>query len=59
MCVLLEQWVPEGATVNQNYFKQVAITLRERGESWVNGFILHQDNAPAHSTLPINQVLPK
>lgn len=60
--VILEHWVPEGQTVNQNYYKFVLETLRERirkkrPEFWKNGFILHQDNAPAHSALSVKQFL--
>jgi histone-lysine N-methyltransferase SETMAR len=60
--VLLEEWVPDGATVNQHYYKQVLETLRERvrrkrPQLWENGFILHQDNAPSHSALSVKQFL--
>ena len=60
--VILEEWVPDGATVNQHYYKQVLETLRERvrrkrPQLWENGFILHQDNAPAHSALSVKQFL--
>jgi len=52
-------WVPEGQTVNQVYYKEVLTNLREwvrrrRPEIWKNGsWVLHQDNAPAHSALSV------
>lgn len=58
-------WVPEGQTVNQVYYKQVLTTLRERVrrkrfEMWKNrSWILHQDNAPAHNALSIKEFLAK
>ena len=60
--VILEEWVPEGTTVNQHYYKEVLIKLREkvrqkRPQLWENGFILHQDNTPAHTALSVKQVL--
>jgi histone-lysine N-methyltransferase SETMAR len=30
---------------------------RKRPELWKNGFILHQDNAPAHTALSVKQFL--
>jgi hypothetical protein len=58
--VIFEHCVPEGATVNQHYYKNVLQTLRERirkkrTELWKNSFILHQDNAPAHTALSVKQ----
>jgi histone-lysine N-methyltransferase SETMAR len=49
-------WVPEGQTVNQAYYKEVLTGLRERmrrrPEMWKNGsWVLHQNNAPAHNAL--------
>ena len=56
-------WVPEGQNVNQVYYKEV-LTLHElvrrRPEIWKNGsWVLHQDNAPAHNTLPVKMFLTK
>jgi histone-lysine N-methyltransferase SETMAR len=58
-------WVPEGQTVNQVYYKEVLTTLLERvrrrrpempkSGSWV----LHQDNAPAHNALSVKTFLTK
>ena len=50
-------WVPEGQTVNQVYYKEVLTNLRERvrskrPEMWKNGSgVLHQDNALAHNAV--------
>ena len=50
-------WMPEGQTVNQVYYKEVLTNLheqmrRKRPEMWKNGsWVLHQDNAPAHSAV--------
>ena len=58
-------WVPEGQTVNQVYYKEVFTNLREqvrrRGpEMWKNGsWALQQDNAPAHNALSIKTILKK
>ena len=52
-------WVPEGQTVNQVYYKEVLAILRERvrrkrPEMWKNvSWVLHQDNAPAHNALSV------
>jgi len=58
-------WVPECQTVNQIYYKEVLTNLcewmrRRRPEMWKNGsWVLHQDNAPAHNTLPDKTFLTK
>ena len=57
------EWVPEGQTVNQQYYLTVLATLRERVRKkrpvlWKNkSWILHQDNAPAHNTLSVKRYL--
>ncbi|KAL4149713.1 hypothetical protein QTP88_003590 [Uroleucon formosanum] len=57
--LIMTEWVPQGQTVNQHYYLQVLTTLRERvrrkrPELWENdSWILHQDNAPAHSALSV------
>jgi len=63
-------WVPEGQTVNQVYYKELLTNLRERvrrrrrrrrrPEMWKNGpWVFHQDNAPAHNALPVKTFLTK
>ncbi|KAL4120451.1 hypothetical protein QTP88_013142 [Uroleucon formosanum] len=57
------EFVPHGQTVNQVFYKDVLIRLRERirkkrPEKWRNGtWFLHHDNAPAHSALSIREFL--
>ncbi len=61
----MTEWVPEGQTVNQIYYLKVLTTLQEQvckkqkqPELWKNkSWILHQNNAPAHNTLPVKQAL--
>ncbi|KAL4136010.1 hypothetical protein QTP88_007584 [Uroleucon formosanum] len=62
MGIIFIEWVPCGQTVNQYYYKEVLIKLRERvrkkrPDLWKNGWILHQDNAPAHSAFSIQRFL--
>jgi len=57
-------WVPEGQTVNQVYYKEVLTKLREqvrrRPEMWKNGsWVLHQHNPPAHNALSVKTFLTK
>jgi len=57
--VIYIDWVPEGQTVYQVYYKNVLTTLRERvrrrrPDMWKNAsWILHHDNAPAHNALSV------
>ena len=58
--VILEEWVPEGTTVSQHYYKEVLIKLREkvrqkRPQLLENGFIVHR--ACAHRALSVKQFL--
>jgi hypothetical protein len=53
---------PEGQMVNQKYYLEILTKLWERVrkrrlELWKKSWILHQDNAPAHSTLAVKQFL--
>jgi len=58
-------WVPEGQTVNQVYYKEVLTNLHEwvrrrRPEMWKNGsWVLRQDSAPAHNALSVKKFLTK
>ena len=59
---VMAEWIPSGQTVNQRYYTEVLTKLRERvrrklPELWRNGWILHQDNAPAHNSLSVKQFL--
>ena len=57
------EFVPEGQTVNQEFYKAVLVRLmekvrRKRRNLWENKqWLLHHDNAPAHSALSIRQFL--
>ena len=63
--VIYIDWVPEGQTVNQVYYKNVLTTLRERvrrrrPDMWKNAsWILHHDSAPAHNVLSVKRYLAK
>jgi len=63
--VIYIDWVPEGQTVNQVYYKNVLTILREsvrrrRPDMWKNSsWILHHDNAPAHNALSLKRYLAK
>jgi len=57
-------WVPEGQTVNQVYYKEFLTNLHERvrrrPEMWKNGsWVLHQDDKPAHNALSVRTFLMK
>ncbi|KAL4090659.1 hypothetical protein QTP88_025453 [Uroleucon formosanum] len=57
------EFVPHGQTVNQVFYKDVLMRLREkirkkRPEKWrTETWFLHHDNAPAHSALSIREFL--
>jgi histone-lysine N-methyltransferase SETMAR len=60
--IVMAEWVPSGQTVSQQYYIEVLTKLhervrRERPELLRNGWILHQDNVPAHDTLCVKQFL--
>jgi hypothetical protein len=62
--IIMTQYVPPGQTVNQTYYIELLTKLRgkirrKRPELWKNGWILHQDNAPAHNALSVRQFLAK
>jgi len=56
------EFVPTGQTVNQTYYKEVLIKLREkirkkRPDQFQNrSWLLPHDNAPAHSALSIREL---
>ena len=60
--IVMAEWVPSGHTVNRQYYIEVFTKLRElvrrkRPELWRNRWNLHQDNTPAHNTLPVKEFL--
>jgi len=57
-------FVPRNTTVNSEYCKGLLERLRNDvrrkwPEKWANGFILHHDNAPCHTSLLVRQLLSK
>jgi len=59
---VMAEWVPSGQTVNQQYYTEFLMKLhecvrRKQPEVWRNGWILHQDNVPAHNALSVKQFL--
>jgi hypothetical protein len=56
-------FVHEGTTVNQTFHVEVSkrfidAVKRKRGDLWrARSLILHPENAPAHSSLPVSQIL--
>ena len=59
---VMPERAPSGQTVNQQYDSEVLTKLREgvrrkRQALWRNGWILHQDKAPAHNALSVKQFL--
>jgi len=59
---VMADWVPSSQTVNHLCYIEVLMKLHERvkrkqPELWKNGWILHQDNAPAHNALSVKQFL--
>ena len=60
--IIMTEWVPSGQTVNQHYYVEVLAKLRERIRRkrpllWKNGWILHQDDAPAHNALIVSETI--
>jgi len=56
------EFVPRNTTVNSEYYKGLLERLRndvrrKRPEKRANGFILHHDNAPCHTSLLVRQFL--
>ena len=57
------EFVPEGTTVNQHFYKEVLTRLiarirRSRRDLWESKrWFLHHDNAPAHAAISIQQFL--
>ena len=57
------EFVPQGQTVNQHFYKEVLTRFvnkigQKRRASWAGKtWILHHDNAPAHTALSVKQFL--
>ncbi|UYV75977.1 hypothetical protein LAZ67_13002008 [Cordylochernes scorpioides] len=63
--VVHHEFLPQGRTVNKEYYLQVMRNLREairqkRPGLWKNkNWLLHHDNAPAHTSLLVRDFVPK
>ncbi|UYV83278.1 hypothetical protein LAZ67_23000391 [Cordylochernes scorpioides] len=63
--VVHHEFLPQGRTVNKEYYLQVMRNLREairqkRPDMWKNkNWLLHHDNAPAHTSLLVRDILAK
>ena len=63
--VVHHEFLPEGQTVNKEYYLGVMRRLREairqkRPDLWANNsWILHHDNAPSHNAIVIHEHLAK
>ena len=60
--IVRAEFVPRNTTVNSEYYKSLLDCLRndlrrKRPEKWANGFILHHDNAPCHTSLLVRKFL--
>ncbi|UYV73518.1 KDM1A [Cordylochernes scorpioides] len=63
--VVHHEFLPQGRTVNKEYYLQVMCNLREaicqkRPDLWKNkNWLLHHDNAPAHTSLLVRDLFAK
>lgn len=63
--IVHHEFLPKGSTVTKEYYREVLRRLREsirrkRPELWRNqSWILHHDNAPAHTSLLVAEYLNK
>ena len=60
--IVRSDFVPRGTTVNSGFYKGTLERLRndmrrKRPEKWANGFLLHHDNSPWHTSLLIREFL--
>ena len=60
--IVKAEFVPRNTIVNSEYYKGLLEHLRndvsrKQPEKWANGFILHHDNAPCHTSLLVWQFL--
>ena len=63
MIVVPKEFVPQGQTVNKQYYHEVLERLRKRvrrvrpeiADTWM----LHHDNAPCHTAINVNECLAK
>ena len=61
--IVRKEFVPPGQTVNQAFYKDVLERLRKRVQrvrtDIADDWVLHHDNAPAHTALAIREFLAK
>jgi len=61
MGIVHKEWVPAGQTANQYYYKDIIERLRKRvmrvRPHIATNWILHHDNAPAHTAFSVAQFL--
>lgn len=60
--IVQAEFVPRNTTLNSECYKDLLERLRndvcrKRSEKWANGFLLHHDNAPCHTSLLVWQFL--
>jgi len=56
--IIHKEFVPQGQTVNQHFYKEVFERLRKRViRVRPNIRVMHYDNAPCHTAISINQFL--
>ncbi|XP_026811283.1 histone-lysine N-methyltransferase SETMAR-like [Rhopalosiphum maidis] len=59
--IVHKEFVPQGQTVNQHFYKEVLEKLRKRvirvRPNIKNTWVLHHDNAPCHTAISISQFL--
>jgi len=57
--IVHKEFVPQGQTVNQQFYKEVLEKLRKRvicvRPNIKNTWVLHHENAPCHTAISINQ----
>lgn len=61
MKIVHKEFVPQGQTVNQHFYREVLEKLRKRvirvRPNIKNNWVLHHDNAPCHTAISINEFL--
>jgi hypothetical protein len=63
--IVHHEFVPQGQTVNQHFYRgvpqclQEAVRLKHPGKWCADDWLLHHDNAPAHTALSWQQYLAK
>lgn len=59
--IVHKEFVPQGQTVNQHFYREVLERLRKRvirvRPNIKNTWVLHHDNAPCHTAISINEFL--